>query len=67
MKRFSILMAAAAVLASAPAAAGPYDQPYGLIESAEVDATLALLRDPATALLTFECWVVSGRRPPTFR
>lgn len=39
MKRFSILMAAAAVLASAPAAAGPYDQPYGLIESADRSQT----------------------------
>jgi SAM-dependent methyltransferase len=39
----------------------------GLIEPAEVDATLAMLRDPANAFLSFECWVVSGRRPPTFR
>lgn len=38
----------------------------GLIEAAEVDATIAMLRDPASAFLTFECWIASGRRPPTW-
>jgi SAM-dependent methyltransferase len=35
----------------------------GLIEAAEVDATIAQLRDPASSFLTFECWIASGRRP----
>jgi SAM-dependent methyltransferase len=39
----------------------------GLIEESEADATIASFRDPGSAFLTFECWVASGRRPPTFR
>ena len=37
----------------------------GLIDAAEVDATVAMLRDPANAFMTFECWIASGRRQPT--
>jgi hypothetical protein len=34
----------------------------GRIDSADVDATIGMLRDPASAFLTFECWVASARR-----
>jgi SAM-dependent methyltransferase len=34
----------------------------GLIETADVDATIAMLRDPACTFFTFECWIASGRR-----
>jgi SAM-dependent methyltransferase len=35
----------------------------GLIAAADVDATIAMLRDPACTFFTFECWIASGRGP----
>lgn len=35
----------------------------GWLETADLDALIAALRDPACAFLTFECWVASARRP----
>lgn len=35
----------------------------GFVDAADIDATIGMLRDPASAFLTFECWVASARRP----
>ena len=35
----------------------------GHVNAAELDTVIASLRDPASALMTFECWVASGRQP----
>ncbi|TMA30910.1 MAG: hypothetical protein E6J87_17000 [Deltaproteobacteria bacterium] len=35
----------------------------GAVDAFDLDAVVASLRDPEKALLTFECWVASGRRP----
>lgn len=34
----------------------------GRVDSTDIDATIGMLRDPASAFLTFECWVASARR-----
>jgi SAM-dependent methyltransferase len=35
----------------------------GHVNSADLDAVIASLRDPAQAMVTFECWAASARRP----
>jgi hypothetical protein len=35
----------------------------GRIVTELIDATIAMLCDPASAFLTFECWIASARRP----
>ena len=35
----------------------------GHVNASDLDAVIASLRDPAGAMVTFECWVASGRRP----
>jgi SAM-dependent methyltransferase len=34
----------------------------GHVDSTDIDATIDMHRDPASAFLTFECWVASARR-----
>ena len=35
----------------------------GWLEESDLDALTAALRDPASAFMTFECWIASARRP----